>query len=47
MAELGSNPGSRGRKPATNRLSYSTDFLIPYFNLRIAVIPTRDGDILE
>jgi hypothetical protein len=25
--DLGSNPGSRGGKPATNRLSYGTDFL--------------------
>jgi hypothetical protein len=32
--DLGSNPGRRGGKPATNRLSYGTAFYL-YLNLTL------------
>jgi hypothetical protein len=30
MTDTGSNPGLRGERPATNRLSHGTDFFLSY-----------------
>jgi hypothetical protein len=31
--DLGSNPGLRGGKPATNSLSYDTAYILPYSHI--------------
>jgi hypothetical protein len=43
---LGSNPGGRGGKPATNRLNYSTASFLPYvFSILSFILSPADRDV--